>query len=246
MGILNKRYLALSALLLICQQRNHAGPPFLTDDPEPVPLKHWEYYLSSVNTYQSSMWSGTLPHFEVNYGLIPGMQVHLLLPVNYIDFRHQGAKFGYADTEFGIKYCFLQETENHPQAGIFPIFEIPTIKNEDFSDGRIKIFIPLWIQKSWSKLTTYGGAGYWINPGAGSRNSVFLGWESQYDFSKAVTLGGELYFQSADAVDGKSLAAFNLGGSLNFREHIHLIFSFGHSIANDRFFSSYIGLLWTT
>jgi hypothetical protein len=22
-----------------------AGPPFLTDDPEPVPFKHWEFYL---------------------------------------------------------------------------------------------------------------------------------------------------------------------------------------------------------
>jgi len=25
-----------------------AGPPFLTDDPEPVPFKHWELYLFST------------------------------------------------------------------------------------------------------------------------------------------------------------------------------------------------------
>ena len=25
-----------------------AGPPFLTDDPEPVPFKHWEFYLFST------------------------------------------------------------------------------------------------------------------------------------------------------------------------------------------------------
>ena len=245
MDILKKKCLALPVLFLICVQSNYAGPPFLTDDPEPVPLKHWEYYLSSVNIYQSSVWSGTLPHFEVNYGLVSNMQVHLLLPVNYTLLLHQGVHFGYADTEFGIKYRFLKETDNHPQAGIFPICEIPTIRNNEFSDDRVKIFLPLWIQKSWNKLITYGGAGYWINPGSGNKNSVFLGWESQYDFSEAVTLGGELYFQSADVVDGKSMTAFNLGGSINFSEQFHLIFSFGHSITNDRFFSSYMGLLFT-
>ena len=38
------------------------------------------------------------------------------------------------------------------------------------------------------KLTTYGGAGYWINSGSGNKNSVFAGWEVQYDFSPVVTL----------------------------------------------------------
>ena len=47
-----------------------AGPPFITDDPVPVPFKHWEFYISSIDNFQNHEWSGTSPHFEVNYGLI--------------------------------------------------------------------------------------------------------------------------------------------------------------------------------
>lgn len=223
----------------------YAGPPFTTDDPQPVSYKHWEYYISSASKYQTHLWSGTSPHFEVNYGLIPNMQIHVLLPVNYSYVPHQETRIGYADTELGLKYCFIRETDSRPQIGTFPIFEIPTVKNEEFSDARTKIFLPIWAQKSWNKLTTYGGLGYWINPGAGNKNSILSGWELQYDFSKVITLGGELYFQTADAADSKSVTAFNMGGFLNASEKMHFIFSFGHSLTHENFFSSYLGLLWT-
>jgi hypothetical protein len=101
------------------------------------------------------------------------------------------------------------------------------------------------VQKSWNRLTTYGGVGYWFNPGTDNKNFVFLGWELQYDFSDVVTLGGEAYFQGADTVDGKPSTAFNVGGSINPNQKIHFIYSFGHSISGDNFFSSYLGLLWT-
>jgi len=112
---------------------SYAGPPFLTDDPEPVSFKHWEFYVSSVNTLHSNNWTGTSPHLEVNYGLISNVQVHLLLPINYSYTLHQKADIGYGNTEFGVKYRFISETENRPQIGIFPIIQIPTLKNPEFS-----------------------------------------------------------------------------------------------------------------
>jgi hypothetical protein len=246
MRILNKKYAAsFFIMFLIYVQHSYAGPPFNTDDPQPVLYKHWEFYISSISKFQPDVWSGTSPHFEINYGLIPNMQVHLLLPVNYNYIQPHNVKFGYADTEFGVKYCFISETDNRPQIGTFPIIEIPTVKNDEFSNGKAKVFIPVWVQKSWNKLTTYGGIGYWINPGTGNKNSIFCGGELQYDFSSFVTLGGELYFQSASTVDGKSVIAFNIGGSLNANQKMHFIFSFGHSLMNENSFSTYIGLLWT-
>jgi hypothetical protein len=246
MVVFNQKYTALFGILfLLYVQLGYAGPPFNTDDPQPVQFKHWEYYISSINTFQPDVWSGTCPHFEVNYGLIPNVQVHLLVPINYNYIQHQDVKFGYTYTEFGIKYCFIKETESCPQIGTFPIIEIPTLKNNEFSDGKVQIFIPIWVQKSWNKLTTYGGIGYWIKPGTNNRNSIFAGWELQYDISPIVTLGGELYYHSADAVDNKSVTAFNIGGSINASPKTHFIFSLGHSLTNDSFISSYVGLLWT-
>ncbi len=233
----------LFSLLFVNQ--TFAGPPFNTDDPAPVPYHHWEYYISSINVHQANSWSGTLPHFEVNFGLFHNMQVHLLLPLNYTSMQNQTMRFGYANTEVGVKYCFISETDNRPQIGTFPIALIPTVKNDNFSDAKAKVFIPVWLQKSFDKLTTYGGIGYWINSGTGNKNSVFAGWEVQYDFSPIVTLGSELYYQSADAVDSKSVVALNVGGSINPSEKFHFIFSVGHSLINESILSSYVGLLWT-
>jgi hypothetical protein len=241
-----EKYSALSGvLLLLCFQLSYAGPPFNTDDPQPVDFKHWEYYISSINTFQHNSGAGTIPHFEVNYGLIPNVQAHLLLPLNYDYTRNEGTNFGYAYTEFGLKYRFVQESDGTPQIGVFPIIEIPTINNKEFSNGKAQIYLPVWVQKSWSKITTYGGAGYWINPGTNNKNWIFTGWELQYDISSYFTVGGEIYYHTANTADSKSVTGFNLGGFVNFTEKFHLLFSVGHSLANDSFISSYVGLLWT-
>ncbi len=243
---LNKRHFSFSVLLfLFSVQIINAGPPFNTDDPEPVDFKHWEYYISSINNNQSGVWSGTAPHFEINYGIIPNVQVHLLMPLNYNYTGGHGSAYGYANTEFGLKYRFVKETKNSPQIGVFPILEIPTVQNNEFSNGKMKIYLPVWFQKSWGKLTTYGGAGYWINPGANNKNWIFSGWEIQYDFSKVITLGGEIYYQTASTENSKSASGFNLGGSINPTEKFHIIFSFGSTLVKDNTFTSYLGLLWT-
>jgi hypothetical protein len=242
---LSRLVVVICILLFSGSYQAFAGPPFKTDDPVPVPLGHWEYYISSVSTYESQSWSGTLPHFEVNYGPLPHMQVHLLVPLNYATAPHQETKFGYADTELGVKYCFLRETKNRPQVGVFPIVDVPTVKNKTFSDGKVKTFLPVWAQKSWNKVTSYGGVGYLINPGKNNENSVFAGWELQYDFSRVVTLGGEVYYQSADTSGGQSTTGFDLGGFINFSQKTHLLFSIGHSITNPGILSSYLGLQWT-
>ena len=246
MQILSRKHsVILGILLCFSTQMSFAGPPFFTDDPQPVDFKHWEYYISSINSFQQGSWTGTSPHFEVNYGLIPNIQVHMILPMNYNYTGHQNADFGYADTEFGMKYRFIQETKDCPQIGTFPIVELPTVKNSTFSSGRTHIYLPIWAQKSWGKFTTYGGVGYWINPGSTNKNWTFTGWEAQYDLSSVVTLGAEVYHRSADIIGNKSSTALNFGGLINASKTTHFIFSLGHSLANASIFSCYVGLQWT-
>lgn len=222
-----------------------AGPPFFTDDPQPVDWHHWEYYIASVNTFSPDASTGTSPHIELNYGAVPNVQVHLILPLNYEYTTQHGFHAGYANTEVGVKYRFVQETDNMPQIGVFPILEIPTVRNPDFGNGQVQLFIPVWLQKSWGKLTSYGGAGYWINPGLHTKNWLFAGWEAQYDVSQVITLGVELYYHTPDAVGSKASAAFNVGGSINPSDKFHIIFSVGHSLINEPFTTGYVGLLWT-
>ena len=60
-----------------------AGPPYDTDDPQPVSFRGWEFYLSSHSNYLRSSAQGTLPHFEVNYGVVKNVQLHLLVPLAF-------------------------------------------------------------------------------------------------------------------------------------------------------------------
>jgi hypothetical protein len=243
---INKRFISVIFLTLTINLVK-AGPPYFTDDPDPVHFRHWEYYLSSQNSFDTrhNSASGTIPHIEINYGVVPDVQLHLVLPAAYLYSALHDLEIGYAFTEFGVKYRFVKESKNVPEIGIFPIIEIPTIKDDRFGQENIQVYLPVWFQKSWNKLTTYGGAGYWINPGSGNRNWVFTGWEVQYDFSDFLTLGSEIYYHSAATHDDRSTTGFNIGGSLNFSEHIHFIFSAGHSVVNENFITSYIGLYLT-
>jgi hypothetical protein len=239
----HSRYWNRWALLLfaLMSTKASAGPPFNTDDPQPVDYLHWEFYLASVQQFERFEVDATLPHIEINYGALPDVQLHIVAPMGYVH-TSEGARYGYSNTEIGMKYRFVQETESTPQIGTFPLIEIPTgDKSKGLSEGKIQAYLPVWVQKSWGKLTTYGGGGFWYNPGAGQRNWGFMGWEVQYDFSKVVTLGGEVYYHTASSRDSRSDAGFNVGGFINFNDENHLLFSFGHSMLGEHLFSGYIG-----
>ena len=133
--------------------------------------------------------------------MISNVQLHIVAPLGYVR-TSGGTHYGYSDTEIGVKYRFVEETETMPQIGSFPLIEIPTgNENEQLGNGEIQVYFPLWIQKSWGKFTSYGGGGVWYNPGPNRKNWTFTGWEIQYDFSEFITLGSEIYYQTAATQD---------------------------------------------
>ena len=111
---------------LIASVSTFAGPPFLTDDPEPVDYQNWEFYIASQHTETADGWSGTAPHIELNYGVITNVQLHLIAPLAYNVPSEGGTHYGYGDTELGVKYRLLDETTNCPMIGVFPLLEVPT------------------------------------------------------------------------------------------------------------------------
>lgn len=231
----------IAVVLGLASTEATAGPPFKTDDPQPVDFRHWEFYAASMQVFARDQTNATCPHFEVNYGLAPNVQVHLVAPLGYVHFPG-GTHYGYSDTEIGAKYRFVEETETMPQVGVFPMVEIPTgDESKQLGGGKTQVYLPGWAQKSWGKLTTYAGGGFWYNPGPGRRNWVFAGWEAQYDFSEVVTFGGEVYYQTADAQDSQASAGFNVGGFINLSENHHILLSLGRSISGTDIITGYVG-----
>lgn len=229
----------------------HAGPPFRTDDPEPVPYQHWEIYGFSAGTSVRGDTNATLPGLEVNYGAAPNLQLHVIVPMAYDRPRGGHAQYGLGDIELGAKYRFLREDENgwRPQIGMFPLVELPSgSATHGLGSGHTRAFFPIWIQKSFGDWTTYGGGGYGINPGSGNKNNWFAGWLLQRKITEQLTLGGEIFYQTADAVGGRNGAGFNLGGVYDVTDNHHILFSAGRAIqhaADTNLFSFYLGYQYT-
>lgn len=114
------------ALAVLAPATAWAGPPFITDDPETVEYQHGEFYIASQYANNKDSKEGTAPHFEFNYGIIPDVQLHLLVPLAFVHPNGGPTMYGFGDTEVGVKYRFLHETDSVPQVGTFPIVHLPT------------------------------------------------------------------------------------------------------------------------
>jgi hypothetical protein len=221
-------------LLLSLRVPVNSGPPFQTDDPEPVGYRHGEVYFASQIARDARGVSGNVPAIEVNYGPFTEIQVHAIVPFVFSYSRNDGGSYGLGDLEIGVKYRFINELKVFPQVGVFPHLEYPLTHNPE-ETGHAMIFLPLWLQKSWGPWTSYGGGGYWIDTRQATENSWFFGWELQRDISAMLTIGAETFL----ATPGTE-AGFNAGAIVTFFDHHHLLFSMGRDISGKNSLMSYL------
>jgi len=234
---------SLFAVLLAGTSPISAGPPFQTDDPEPVSQYHGEIYFASQITKSVAGVSGTAPHGELNYGILPETQLHLIVPIMVNSPSTGNVAFGVGDIEFGVKYRFIEEDSTFPQVGTFPHVEYPLGNaSHGFGAGYWQIFLPLWVQKSWGPWTTYGGAGYWFHLKKDVDNSWFFGWELQRELSKTITPGAEVFINTAAP---KTEVAFDAGFTLTVNKTDHLLASIGTDITGSNRLLAYAAYLLT-
>ena len=239
------------AMMLIGPAMAVAGPPFQTDDPDPVPFRHFEMYAFGLTDGTSA--GGTTveyPSYEVNYGVVPNVQLHAVLPmVASVPPNHGAAQYGIGDTELGAKIRFVKETKTIPEIGIFPFVELPSGNaTKGLGVGAIWYRMPLWIQKSWGSWTSYGGGGETVVPAEGYKNFPFAGLLVQRQINTKLMLGAELFGHGAEgeaATSARSSTMADLGGTYEFKEGFDLLFAAGRSVAGEPETYTYLALYWT-
>lgn len=233
-------------LLALVSLTAEAGPPFLTDDPEPVPLHHYEFYAFSTLDRSHGVSSIAIPAFEFNVGAAPNLQLHIVAPAALLEQPGAPHEFGLGDMELGAKYRFLDETPSRPQIGTFVMLELPTgSAQRGLGNGQLWAKVPLWIQKSWGPWTTYGGAGWVINHAPGMRDHPFAGWEVQRDLGPKVTLGVEWFDTGRDSSVTRSANLINVGSYTNVTRNFSILTSIGRTFSGDLHTIAYFGLYWT-
>jgi hypothetical protein len=225
-----------------------AGPPFVTDDPEPVEYQHYEINTAMQATYTKDGRAGAWPTIDSNYGAMEGVQLHVGLYASFAKGEDESFHYGDGDTEIGVKIRFIDEDDVgwRPQVAIYPITQFATgDADKGLGAGHQRTILPVWVQKSWGDWTSYGGVGYWLNRHEDTdRNFWFMGWVLMRKISEEWSLGGELLHQTADTFADHASTGFNLGGYYNFDETDHLIFTFGRGVQNaaeTNTFSYYVG-----
>jgi hypothetical protein len=234
-----------------------AGPPYETDDPEPPALGHWEIILAGFTSAQAGGAAGGGPQLELNYGAGKDLQLSLSPQLSYDAPRSGPLNYGLGDTELGVKVRFLHETDRRPEAAFYPQVALPTgDAGRGLGNGAAQVFLPLWFQKSWGPWSSFGGGGYWIDPGAGNRNWTFLGAALQRDLGGRFSVGGELFYHSASQEPQYGIAgsdpiylstaqvAGGLGSNLAFLYHIdesdHILLSAGRDLVGNTAFTGYL------
>jgi len=74
------KLMPLILLMLACSLLWAQGPPYETEDPVPVDLHHYEFCIFGGVDGTPAQIDSTGPAFEFNWGAIPRVQLHTILP----------------------------------------------------------------------------------------------------------------------------------------------------------------------
>lgn len=256
-----RRYAPLSktiAMLAFSATAALAGPPFQTDDPEPIEFQNYEFYTFATSDGTTVETDTFGPALEFNWGALPNVHLHIIVPAAAVFPSNNPAlaagvgprAFGIGDIELGVKLRFVQETKHRPMIGTFTMFEIPSGNAaRGLGVGSTWYKVPLWVQKSFGPWTSYGGGGATVVNAPGYRNYPFAGWLLQRDVGKKWTLGSEVFYHGSEGLatpQTRAATLVDIGGYYKFRDPgFQLLFCYGHTAVGQSENYAYLGLYWT-
>jgi hypothetical protein len=209
-----------------------AGPPYVTDDPEPTDTGHFENYLFVEGTRAGHEFGGPPVGIEINYGGFADTQLTLSVPLNP-DPGPGGMGIVWAPLGGGVKYRFIEEDEDgwRPQVAFFPQISIPV--GSAAHNSPTTELLPIWLQKSFGPdWVVFGGGGYTNNPGTDNRNFVNYGLAVQHQFTPTLALGCEVFGQGRDSVEDRPSTAVGLAAQYDLSDEWHLIGSVNTGVIN--------------
>src|SRR5580693_6955924 len=127
-----EKILRLAALLSLCcavmsgtTAPALAGPPYLTDDPEPTDYQHFEIYTFNSGTITRSDTSGE-SGVDFNYGGAPNLQLTATVPIAFDATSGGPLLAGLGNIELAAKYRFLTQSSFGLAVAVFPRVILPS------------------------------------------------------------------------------------------------------------------------
>jgi hypothetical protein len=235
-----------SALLLGIVTPAMAGPPYLTDDPEPTDYRHFEIYAftDGMATRDGTSGEGGI---DFNYGAAPNLQLTATLPAGYSFPAAGPAALSLDNIELAAKYRFLTQDNFGLDVAVFPRVFLPSA-SPSVGEQHASFLLPLWIEKDWGQWSAFGGGGCEINRGGDSQDFCLMGLVVTRQIVSNLQVGLEIFHQTPDTIGGAATTSVGAGVRYDLNEHYHLLGYLGRGIQNadetDRL-NWYTSLLFT-
>lgn len=209
-----------------------AGPPFITDDPEPTDLGRWEVYAYASGVRSADATEGAAG-LDLNFGAAKDLQLTLDVPMAFQ--RQGGTRTGLGDVEAAAKYRFVHQREGTmtPDVAFFPRLVLPTASRR-FGSGHVDLFLPIWAQKDFGHWSVFGGGGYQIRGGPEGRNNWLAAMAATRQVTERWLLGAEVYHQTADEAGAHPFTGLSVGTTYRLNDRWSLLASGGPGVQNSR------------
>jgi hypothetical protein len=207
-----------------------AGPPYVTDDPGPTDLGHWEIYNYTFGLDAAGSTAGEVG-LDLNYGAAKDLQLTLVIPAAYSSSDVNA--FGAGQVEAAVKYRFLHQSDGTltPDVAFFPRVFLPTA-SPGLESSRTDLLLPIWAEKDWGDWSLFGGGGYQFNPGPGDHDFWTGGVVLTRQVTKALNLGAEVWGHTKDLTTDGDFAGVNLGLDYRLTPHWSLLAAGGPGLKN--------------
>lgn len=207
-----------------------AGPPYLTDDPEPTDTGHFEIYAFTQGITARGDTNGQ-SGIDFNYGGAPNLQLTATVPVDYDVPSDAAAVGGFGNVELAAKYRFLTQQNFGVDVAVFPRVFLPSA-SANVGDQHASFLLPVWLEKDWGRWSAFGGGGCELNQGGDSKNFCQAGVVVANQVRTDLQLGVELFHQTADTIGGQDTTSVGTGVRYDLDDHFHLLGYIGRGIQN--------------
>jgi len=212
------KFAIVSAMTLAGTAFALADTPFVTDGATPAEYGHYALELSAGATHASGGTEGAGPVFELDYGVLPDVQISLVTGQDFVSAPGTPTDWGFHAATFAAKYRFISEDDKGwmPQIAFAPAITVPYAAEP--GERAASFFLPLWAQKSFGDWTVYGGGGFNTNPAPDGHDYWSYGVVAIRQISSRIALGAEFAGETRSAQDGTGTKSLGLGVIYNLSD----------------------------
>ncbi|MGH8212933.1 MAG: transporter, partial [Rhodanobacteraceae bacterium] len=172
-----------------------AGPPYVTDDPQPTDPSRYEIYLFDGGTRARDDTENTVG-IDFNYGAAPNLQLTAVVPFVFEHPQRGASAGGPGNIELAAKYRIVHAQGTAWNVAVFPRLFLPA-GSSDADDRHASLLLPVWVGTGREKWSTFGGGGCEIHRGGEARDFCLAAWALTHTNGR-LQFGAEIYQRTAD------------------------------------------------